>query len=127
MKRIFYGITIYLFLIVNANATNYIQNKNYTYDKVTEILSDEIIMLKRKIDSFDKSNKEYENKLTQLELKINNLESLSSNHLKSKKEVGVKDNFEQNRIRNNEETSNTILPTTIQEVIIDKELYEKVK
>ena len=62
-----------------ANENGYISNKKYTYDEVTEILSDKIIENRKKIDELKtssyKENSEIKKVVDDLQIKVDRLAS----------------------------------------------------
>lgn len=117
--RICRVITFCLIIVINLNAANYIPNKNYTYNEVTEILSDEIIKLKKLMEEVNLKLEKQEKEINELNLKVNKLSNPVIN--KIKKQVDEEDSEKK------EGTNKKLIPNQIQEIVIDKELYEKVK
>lgn len=120
MRKIYLGILIFSTFLI-ASEDSYISNKKYTYDEVTEILSDKIIENKKKIDDLKKysykENSEVKRIIDNLQIKVENL-SRQINNTK----IEYSNNNENLKDEKNIKYSNAV-----EEIIIEKELLEKVK
>ena len=110
-----------------ANENGYISNKKYTYDEVTEILSDKIIENRKKIDELKtssyKENSEIKKVVDDLQIKVDRLASQINMQMNT-----VKTQQQNTNNSNSKAQQEKILkPSVVEEIIIEKELFEKVK
>ena len=127
MRKITLAILLTSSLLM-ANENGYISNKKYTYDEVTEILSDKIIENRKKIDELKtssyKESSEIKKVVDDLQIKVDRLASqinMQMNTVKTQQQ-------NTNNSNNSKAQPETILkPNVVEEIIIEKELFEKVK
>ncbi len=123
MRRITLAIlTISSFLMASDNS--YISNKKYTYDEVTEILSDKIIENRKKIDELRthsyKEDSEVKKIVDDLKIRVDKLSSQINMQMNNTKL--------QHSNNNKVKDEKNIKPSSaVEEIIIEKELLEKVQ
>ena len=123
MRRITLAIlTISSFLMASDNS--YISNKKYTYDEVTEILSDKIIENRKKIDELRthsyKEDSEVKKIVDDLKIRVDKLSSQINMQMNNPKL--------QHSNNNKVKDEKNIKPSSaVEEIIIEKELLEKVQ
>lgn len=129
MKKLTVKLILGLMILsgVYANANNYnIQNKNYTYEQVTEILSDKIIELQKKFEYLNSSENRYSDE--QLS-KINNLENrikkLEEQLFSLNNKITGEPFQEISKQKPIEIVKKKQIKSNIKEIIMDRELYEK--
>lgn len=114
-------------LTVTLNANDYTPSKQYTFNEVAEILSDKIIETRKKVDeSRFNSLKEYQDlktKVDDLIIKVNML--LKNQQIQQLKQVQTTQPKQVQAQPQQENKKN--IESKIEEIVIDKELYEKVK
>lgn len=114
-------------LTVTLNANDYTPSKQYTFNEVAEILSDKIIETRKKVDeSRFNSLKEYQDlktKVDDLTIKVNML--LKNQQIQQLKQVQTTQPKQVQAQPQQENKKN--IESKIEEIVIDKELYEKVK
>ena len=126
MRKITLAILLTSSLLM-ANENGYISNKKYTYDEVTEILSDKIIENRKKIDELKtssyKENSEIKKVVDDLQIKVDRLASQINMQMNT-----VKTQQQNTNNSNSKAQQEKILkPSVVEEIIIEKELLEKVK
>ena len=111
-----------------ANENGYISNKKYTYDEVTEILSDKIIENRKKIDELKtssyKENSEIKKVVDDLQIKVDRLASQINMQMNTVKTQQQNTN---NSNSSKVQPEKILKPSVVEEIIIEKELLEKVK
>ena len=127
MRRITLAIlTISSFLMASDNS--YISNKKYTYDEVTEILSDKIIENRKKIDELKtssyKENSEIKKVVDDLQIKVDRLASQINTQMNTVKTQQQNTN---NSNSSKAQPEKILKPSVVEEIIIEKELLEKVQ
>ena len=127
MRKITLAILLTSSLLM-ANENGYISNKKYTYDEVTEILSDKIIENRKKIDELKassyKESSEIKKVVDDLQIKVDRLASQINTQMNTVKTQQQNTN----NSNNSKAQPETILkPNVVEEIIIEKELFEKVK
>ncbi len=115
-------LTISSFLMASDNS--YISNKKYTYDEVTEILSDKIIENRKKIDELRthsyKEDSEVKKIVDDLKIRVDKLSSQINMQMNNTKL--------QHSNNNKVKDEKNIKPSSaVEEIIIEKELLEKVQ
>jgi hypothetical protein len=107
-----------------ASDNSYISNKKYTYDEVTEILSDKIIENRKKIDELRthsyKEDSEVKKIVDDLKIRVDKLSS----------QINMQKNNTKLQHSNNNKVKDekNIKPSSVvEEIIIEKELLEKVQ
>ena len=123
MRRITLVIlTISSFLMASDNS--YTANKKYTYDEVTEILSDKIIENRKKIDELRthsyKEDSEVKKIVDDLKISVDKL-SRQINMQKNNTKLQHSNN---NKVK---DEKNIKPSSAVEEIIIEKELLEKVQ
>lgn len=107
------------------SANNYTSNKQYTYDEVTEILSDKIIETRKRVDEVRynsvKDHGELEKKINELTTKVDTL--IKNQQIQKSQQPQVKKEVEQVE----EKIDKKSVKNTFEEIVIDRDLYEKVK
>jgi TolA-binding protein len=107
------------------SANNYTSNKQYTYDEVTEILSDKIIETRKRVDEVRynsvKDHGELEKKINDLTTKVDTL--IKNQQIQKSQQPQVKKEVEQVE----EKIDKKSVKNTFEEIVIDRDLYEKVK
>lgn len=107
------------------SANNYTSNKQYTYDEVTEILSDKIIETRKRVDEVRynsvKDHGELEKKINDLTTKVDAL--IKNQQIQKSQQPQVKKEVEQVE----EKIDKKSVKNTFEEIVIDRDLYEKVK
>lgn len=106
------------------SANSYTSNKQYTYDEVTEILSDKIIETRKRVDEIRynsvKDRGELEKKINDLTIKV---DALAKNQQLQKSQPQIKKEVEETQ----EKIDKKSVKNTFEEIVIDRDLYEKVK
>lgn len=107
------------------SANNYTSNKQYTYDEVTEILSDKIIETRKRVDEVRynsvKDHGELEKKINDLTTKVDAL--IKNQQIQKSQQPQIKKEVEQVE----EKIDKKSVKNTFEEIVIDRDLYEKVK
>ena len=111
-----------------ANENGYISNKKYTYDEVTEIISDKIIENRKKIDELKassyKESSEIKKVVDDLQIKVDRLASQINTQMNTVKTQQQNTNNSNN---SKAQPEKILKPSVVEEIIIEKELFEKVK
>lgn len=127
MRKITLAILLTSSLLM-ANENGYISNKKYTYDEVTEILSDKIIENRKKIDELKtssyKENSEIKKVVDDLQIKVDRLASQINTQMNTVKTQQQNTN---NSNSSKAQQEKILKPSVVEEIIIEKELLEKVK
>ena len=127
MRKITLAILLTSSLLM-ANENGYISNKKYTYDEVTEILSDKIIENRKKIDELKtssyKENSEIKKVVDDLQIKVDRLASQINMQMNTVKTQQQNTN---NSNSSKAQQEKILKPSVVEEIIIEKELFEKVK
>lgn len=127
MRKITLAILLTSSLLM-ANENGYISNKKYTYDEVTEILSDKIIENRKKIDELKtssyKENSEIKKVVDDLQIKVDRLASQINMQMNTVKTQQQNTN---NSNSSKAQPEKILKPSVVEEIIIEKELFEKVK
>ena len=114
--------------LIMANENGYISNKKYTYDEVTEILSDKIIENRKKIDELKassyKESSEIKKVVDDLQIKVDRLASQINTQMNTVKTQQQNTNNSNN---SKAQPEKILKPSVVEEIIIEKELFEKVK
>ena len=127
MRKITLAILLTSSLLM-ANENGYISNKKYTYDEVTEILSDKIIENRKKIDELKassyKESSEIKKVVDDLQIKVDRLASQINMQMNTVKTQQQNTN---NSNSSKAQQEKILKPSVVEEIIIEKELFEKVK
>ena len=127
MRKITLAILLTSSLLM-ANENGYISNKKYTYDEVTEILSDKIIENRKKIDELKtssyKENSEIKKVVDDLQIKVDRLASQINMQMNTVKTQQQNTN---NSNSSKAQQEKILKPSVVEEIVIEKELLEKVK
>ena len=127
MRKITLAILLTSSLLM-ANENGYISNKKYTYDEVTEILSDKIIENRKKIDELKassyKESSEIKKVVDDLQIKVDRLASQINTQMNTVKTQQQNTNNSNN---SKAQPEKILKPSVVEEIIIEKELFEKVK
>ena len=127
MRKITLAILLTSSLLM-ANENGYISNKKYTYDEVTEILSDKIIENRKKIDELKassyKESSEIKKVVDDLQIKVDRLASQINMQMNTVKTQQQNTN---NSNSSKVQQEKILKPSVVEEIIIEKELLEKVK
>ena len=127
MRKITLAILLTSSLLM-ANENGYISNKKYTYDEVTEILSDKIIENRKKIDELKtssyKESSEIKKVVDDLQIKVDRLASQINMQMNTVKTQQQNTN---NSNSSKAQQEKILKPSVVEEIIIEKELLEKVK
>ncbi|MFX4240177.1 hypothetical protein ACOL3H_06725 [Aliarcobacter butzleri] len=116
-------ILLLIAIFSQLNANNYVSNKQYTYNEVTEVLSDKIIETRKEIDGMKlnsiKDHAEMEKKINDL---IEKVDALTRVQQIQRNQSSQQIKKESDKTQEKKEIINQF-----EEIVIDKDLYEKVK